>query len=38
MKEELTSAYEAEQSKYINRKIKDIEFSEANKQSSIASM
>ena len=35
MKEELTSAYEAEQSTYFNIKIKDIELAAANKQSSI---
>ena len=32
----MTSAYDAEQSKYVNRKIKDIEIAAANKQSSIA--
>ena len=32
----MTSAYDAEQSKYINKKIKDIEIAAANKQSSIA--
>ena len=32
----MTSAYDAEQSKYINKKIKDIEITAANKQSSIA--
>ena len=35
-KKELTSAYDAEQSKYVNKKIKDIEIAAANKQSSIA--
>ena len=35
-KKELTSAYDAEQSKYVNRKIKDIEIAAANKQSFIA--
>ena len=32
----MTYAYDAEQSKYVNRKIKDIEIAAANKQSSIA--
>ena len=32
----MTSAYDAEQSKYVNRKIKDIEIAASNKQSSIA--
>ena len=32
----MTSAYDAEQSKYVNKKIKDIEITAANKQSSIA--
>ena len=32
----MTSAYDAEQSKYVNTKIKDIEIAAANKQSSIA--
>ena len=32
----LNSAYDGEQSKYVNKKIKDIEIAAANKQSSIA--
>ena len=35
-KKELTSTYDAEQSKHVNRKIKDIEIAATNKQSSIA--